>query len=126
MICERLCVSFGVWNILASMLAQNEFVKLQGLNHFAYDVNISRCQTSYFCDEHMLAFHNSLLSDPEYYFSYPNWTKFEKTIIKLDNKRNEVELLKNDDFRARFSKTVQIDSELYSVEKARVVKYSGL
>ena len=43
MICERLCVSFGVWNILASMMAQNEFVKLQGLNHFAYDVNISRC-----------------------------------------------------------------------------------
>ena len=78
------------------------------------------------CDEHIPAFQNSLLSDPEYYFSYPNWTKFEKTIIKLDKKLNKIELLKNNDIRAHFSKTVQFDSELFSVERAQVVKYSGL
>ena len=34
--------SYGAWNVLALMLSQFEFVKMQALNKFCYQVSISR------------------------------------------------------------------------------------
>ena len=39
---HRLLVSFGVWNELALMLSPFEFLKMQALNRFSYNVCISR------------------------------------------------------------------------------------
>ena len=39
---ERLVVSFGVWNVMAKLLGSMEFLRLQGLNHFAYEIAVSR------------------------------------------------------------------------------------
>ena len=44
---NRFQVSFGVWNVLALLLPQAELLRLQALNKYAYDVNISRVQNKY-------------------------------------------------------------------------------
>ena len=41
---SRLEKSFGAWNMLASMLDAEDFLRLQALNRFAYRVSISRAQ----------------------------------------------------------------------------------
>ena len=46
-ISDRFQVSFGVWNVLALLLSPAELLRLQALNKYAYDVNISRVQTKY-------------------------------------------------------------------------------
>ena len=40
----RLRVSFGAWTMLASMMSPNEFLNLQALCTYCYDVSISRVQ----------------------------------------------------------------------------------
>ena len=40
---QRLLVSYGAMNTVASMLGLLAFTKLQGLNRFAYDIAVSRC-----------------------------------------------------------------------------------
>ena len=102
---ERLAVSFGVWNMLAAIMAQDEFLKLQALNHFSYAVNISRCQPSWAVDYHIPAFKESILTEPEHYFTSPELLRFEKLIIKISKRKKNFAQVKSNDINVYKSKT---------------------
>ena len=44
---QRLQVSFGSWNAIASMLRPKNILELQALNQYFYSTNISRIQTKW-------------------------------------------------------------------------------
>ena len=107
-------------------MAQDEFLKLQALNHFSYAVNISRCQPSWAVDYHIPAFKESILTEPEHYFTSPELLRFEKLIIKTSKRKKNFAQVKSNDINVYKSKTFQYGSELFSVEPDKVVKYSNL
>ena len=39
---RRLMVCFGAWNMLAALLGAKEFLRLQALCRYAYNISISR------------------------------------------------------------------------------------
>ena len=77
-------------------------------------------------DTEYYAFQESIIKEPECFFSYPNWPKFSKTIIQHNQETNKTELIKSKNINAQFSKTIQAGREIFSVERCRVVKYSDL
>ena len=77
-------------------------------------------------DEHIPAFRESILTEPEHYFTYSELLRFEKVIIKINKRKKNFAQVRSNDINVYKSKTVQYGSELFSVEKDKVVKYSNL
>ena len=114
---EKFNVTFGVWNVLAAMIAQSEFLKLQALNHFTYDVSISRSQIKLKFDDRLKAFRDCIINEPNLYFTYPNWNKFKTTIFEHTLADGETWHVRNPSINAKFAKTIQIGKEVISVER---------
>ena len=77
-------------------------------------------------DEHIPAFKESILTEPEHYFTYPRLTRFDKVIVKTSKRKKNFAQVKSNDIMVRECRTVQHGTELFSVERDKVVKYSNL
>ena len=60
---RRFLVSFGAWNLLSYFMKTIDFLKLQALNHFTYDVGISRVLPTFYLREELYALNYATFRD---------------------------------------------------------------
>lgn len=60
---RRFLISFGAWNLLSYFMKTIDFLKLQALNHFTYDVGISRVLPTFYLREELYALNHATFRD---------------------------------------------------------------
>ena len=62
---DGIVTSFGIWNTLSQFFTQLEFIHMQSLCRFTYDVGISRVQPSIHYDLRDLLFYTDSYFQPD-------------------------------------------------------------